>query len=158
MNGNFDYQVLNLTPLFYKDYPSSQYKEILRKNNRPYNCLLFKASYDYFICVPYRTNINHQYAYKFKSSQRSIAHSSGLDYTKIIIVKNHAYITSSDALIDKDEYNETRIHINKIQRDAFSFVNDYVDHITQKRLLHIKEFNRRYKRSTLPYFHQELGI
>ncbi len=50
----FDYQVLNLTQKFYIDYPNPPYKEIVRKNSRPYNCLLIQSHYGYYICIPYR--------------------------------------------------------------------------------------------------------
>lgn len=89
---SFDYQVLNLTQQFYEDYPAPPYKEIARKNNRPYNCLLIQSHYGYFICIPYRSHINHKYAYKFKNSVRSKKVKSGLDYSKIIIISDSKYI------------------------------------------------------------------
>lgn len=59
-----DYQILQLSSLFYLHYKSPPYQEILRKNNRPYNCLLFQTHYDYYICIPYRTEISHSYIKK----------------------------------------------------------------------------------------------
>ena len=47
-----DYQILKLTDVFYQAYPNPPYKEILKKNQRAYNCLLFQSHYDYFICIP----------------------------------------------------------------------------------------------------------
>lgn len=81
-----DSQILKLTNTFYNAYPNPPYIEILKKQQRAYNCILFQSHYDYFICVPYRTEISHSYAYKFTSSSRSILHKSGLDYTKIVII------------------------------------------------------------------------
>lgn len=83
----FDYQILNLTNKFYFDYPNPPYKEIVRKSGRLYNCLLVQSHYGYFICIPYRSNINHKYAFRFKGSARSKKTNSGLDYSKIVIVK-----------------------------------------------------------------------
>ena len=80
-NDAYDYQVLNLTEQFYEDYPNPPYEEIVRKDARPYNCLLIQSHYGYFICIPYRSHVNHKYAYKFKNSKRSIRNKSGLDYT-----------------------------------------------------------------------------
>lgn len=151
-----DYQILELTDVFYAQYPNPPYTEILKKKKRAYNCLLFQTHYDYFICVPYRTEILHDYAYHFKNTHRSQKHRSGLDYTKIIIIKNKDFLDSKDALIDKDEFNETVKNLNKIKRQALRFVQDYIDHISGKRLLHLKEFKRRYQYSTLQYFHKEL--
>ncbi len=68
------------------------------------------------------------------------------------------YIDSNDALVDKDEFNETMINLQKIQNEAFEFVEDYVEHIKGQKKLHSKEFQRRYKYSPLKYFHKELGI
>ena len=124
-----DYQILELTDVFYAQYPNPPYTEILKKKKR---------------------------AYHFKNTHRSQKHRSGLDYTKIIIIKNKEFLDSKDALIDKDEFNETVKNLNKIKRQALRFVQDYIDHISGKRLLHLKEFKRRYQYSTLQYFHKEL--
>jgi len=75
-----------VTDLFYNTYPNPPYVEILKKGQRAYNCILFQTHYDYYICVPYRTEISHKYAFHFKKTKRSKLHKSGLDYTKIIII------------------------------------------------------------------------
>lgn len=156
---SFDYQVLNLTNQFYADYPETLYKEIVRKNNRPYTCLLIQSHYGYFICIPYRSHINHKYAFKFKNSVRSKRTKSGLDYSKIVIINKSEYIGTEDALIDKDEFNETRDNIEFIKNDAQKYIDDYVDGLSGKTLKYDeKEFRRIYKYSTLQYFHNELGI
>ena len=153
-----DYQILRLTDEFYKDYPSSQYREILKKQKRAYNCLLFQTHYDYFICIPFRTEISHEYAYHFKKSKRSKQHKSGLDYTKILIIKDNRYIDDKDAIIDKDEFKETIKNLDKIKAEALAFVEDYIKHTNGEVLLHIEEYKRRYQYSSLKYFHEELGI
>lgn len=155
----FDYQVLNLTQQFYDDYPDPPYREIVRKNNRPYNCLLIQSHYGYFICIPYRSHVNHKYAYKFKYSARSRRTKSGLDYTKIVIVKNSDYIGLSDAVVDTDEYRETRDNIEYIKNDSQEYIDDYVDYMLGKSTKYdSREFQRVYGFSTLKYFHNELGI
>lgn len=156
---NFDYQIYKLSDIFYDDYPETLYDELLKKNDRPYTCLLIETKYDYFICIPYRTEIHHKYAFKFKKSKRSKKHSSGLDYSKIVIIKNLSYINSkTSALIDKDEYTETMIHIRLIAKQANAYVDGYINHCTKKHLLPLKTFQRKYQYSTLKYFHKELGI
>lgn len=102
-----DYQILRLTDCFYATYSNPPYIEILEKKQRAYNCLLFQSHYDYFICVPYRTEIRHRYAFRFHTSERSRMHKSGLDYTKIVIITKAEYIDCTNAIIDKDEFNET---------------------------------------------------
>lgn len=153
-----DCQILKLTTDFYAAYPSRLYKELLEKRQRAYNCILFQSHYGYFICVPYRTEINHKYAYRFKKSARSRIHKSGLDYTKIVVITDTRFIDTKDALVDKDEYNETMMNLDKIKREVLNYVEDYVSHIKREKMLHVKEFKRRYLFSTLKYFHMELGI
>ncbi len=38
------------------------------------------------------------------------------------------------------------------------YIYDYVEHVNGHVPLHIKQFERKYKYSTLKYFHKELGI
>lgn len=155
----FDYQILNLTQQFYVDYPDPPYKEILRKDNRPYNCLLLQSNYGYYICIPYRSYINHKYAYMFKNSIRSQRTRSGLDYSKIVIIADDKYVGITDAVVDQDEYNETRNNIEYIKNDARKYVDNYVDYLIGKSTKYDKkEFARTYGYSTLQYFHKELGI
>lgn len=153
-----DYQILKLTSIFYRDYPNPPYCEILKKQQRAYNCLLFETHYQYFICIPFRTEISHKCAYHFKKSERSRRHKSGLDYTKIVIINNPQYIDNRDAMIDKDEFNETMRNLKRIKSDALNFVEDYVKCIKGEKILHASEFKRRYGFSPLKYFHSELGI
>lgn len=153
-----DGQILKLTEPFYQCYPNPPYREMLKKKKRAYNCLLFQTHYDYFICIPYRSEITHSYAYLFKKSKRSKKHKSGLDYTKILIVNKTEYLDDKDALIDKDEYNETMQNADRIKREALSYVEEYVAILNKKKTIHPSEFRRKYGMSSLQYFHQELGI
>ena len=95
----------------------------------------------------------------FKNSKRSKRTKSGLDYSKIVIITNSDYVGTTDALVDKDEYNETRDNIEYIRKDAVEYIEDYVN---QKQGVAAKydekEFERIYKYSTLQYFHEQLGI
>jgi protein AbiQ len=156
--SQFSYQICQLTSIFYNNYPNPPYKEILEKDSRAYNCLLLPTHCDYYICVPYRTEIHHKYAYKFKSSQRSRLHNSGLDYTKIVIIQDTSCFNTVNAVIDKDEFIETINNISVIKDGAVKFVEDYIGHIEQTKLLQDKEFYRRYRFSPLKYFHKELNI
>lgn len=158
MAGDYVYQILNLTEAFYSDYPNKTYNEIMKKKERPYNCLLLQSHYDYFMCIPYRSNINHNNAFFFTNSKRSKVKKSGLDFSKMIIIKNTNYIGTSDAIIDKDEYNETYYKIAKIKDQAEKYVDGYVNHLTNRKIMYQKEFERKYRFSTLKYFHKELNI
>ena len=155
---DYDFQLYKLTNKFYNDYPTSRFPELLIKKDRVYNCLLFEFD-EYFVCVPYRTEITHKYAYHFKGSERSKQHRSGLDFTKIVITNNLDYIDeNSPAVIDADEFRETRRNINTIQKQVYDYVTDYINYNKGARKISKQEFNRRYKYSTLQYFHQELNL
>lgn len=159
INDSFDYQILNLTQQFFADYPSPPYDEIIRKPGRPYNCLLIQSHYGYFICIPYRSHINHKHAYKFKNSVRSQRTKSGLDYSKIVIITNSIYLSTANAIVDKDEFVETREKIEYIKNDAQRYIDDYVAYkMGCRKKYDKKEFLRIYQYSTLQYFHKELGI
>ena len=150
-------EVSRLSKNFYQKYPKTQYPEILEKESRAYACLLIEFR-EYFICIPYRTNVLHANAYHFKTSKRSLSHKSGLDYSKIAIINNKDYIENQPVTIDKDEYNETMINIDKIVTGAILYVESYIDHINKTKILHQREFTRKYGFSTLRYFHDILGL
>lgn len=156
----FDFELRKLSDLFFNAYPKSLYREILIKNTRAYNCILFQTHYDYFVCVPYRSEISHKYAYTFNTSDRSknAKYKSGLDYTKMVIIKNLDYISNETAIIDDDEYVETVQNIERIKEGALNYLNSYIDHLNGKKKLHPREFSRRFDLSSLPYFHPELGL
>ena len=78
---------------------------------------------------------------------------SGLDYTKSILIKDNAYIDATvPALVDQDEYKETMVNLPRIVQEVFSYISDYRDDLNEVRKLHPREWQRRYGRSTLPYF------
>ncbi len=158
MNDPFDYQVLNLTPEFYCQYPNPPYTEILSKGTRPYNCLLIQSHFGYFLCIPFRSQISHKNAFFFRASKRSKKSQSGLDYTKIIIINDTKYISSTDAVVDADEYAELRLFIKKIKSDATEYVDNYIKQLSGRKIMSPEAFQRTYGYSSLQYFHKELGL
>lgn len=155
---DFDYQIYKLSNKFAKDHPQSSYPETLTKLDRPHYCLLIDTHSDYFICVPFRSNIMHNNAYLFKNTERSKRSRSGLDYSKIAIVKDTAYLDDQNVVIDRDEYKETVKNAVKITTEVVKYIDTYIAHINGTTTLHPKEYNRRYKYSTLPYYHDILGL
>lgn len=152
-------QVYLLSNKFIQDYPASTYPELMHKLGRPYTCLLIDTHENYFICVPFRSSINHKNAYFFKGTVRSQKTRSGLDYSKIIISSNPDYIdSSSTAVVDQDEYNEMMMHLPQIVTEAVTYVDTYISHITGIKPLHPRQLSRQYGFSTLPYFHDILGV
>ncbi len=145
-----------LSDRFYDTYPAAEYPEILKKDQRPYTCLLIETNYGFFICIPFRTDIRHKYAYHFRSSKRASSHFSGLDYTKMVLISDASFIDSAPAVVDQDEYVELRRHMDKICKKAVSYLNDYIACINGTLTLDSEEFYRRYHYSSLPYFHDIL--
>ncbi len=82
-----------------------------------------------------------------------------MDYSKIVIVQKKEYLEDFDAVVDRDEYKETRDNIEYIKKDAQEYIDDYVNQINGNlQKYDEKEFQRIYNYSTLQYFHKELGI
>lgn len=152
------FEVYLLSDKFIKDYPLSDYPELMYKQGRPYNCLLIDSHDGYFICIPFRSNINHPNAYMFKRTKRSKFTKSGLYYSKVLIISETAYFDSKKAVVDDDEYTETVQNIDKIASEILIYVDKYIAHISGEKVLNNREFERKYKFSTLKYFHRELGI
>lgn len=69
----FDSKVYLLSSRFANDYPLSLYPELMYKQGRPYTCLLIETHDDYFICVPFRSSINHKNAFLFKGTQHTLS-------------------------------------------------------------------------------------
>ena len=61
-----------------------------------------------------------------------------MDYSKIIIITKTNYLDSTDAIVDKDEYNETMINLERIKKDALDYVEEYMECMNGKRKLHKK--------------------
>lgn len=157
MSTSTKFYIKKLSKKFYQRYSPKIYEEILSKEDRPYSCLLVKQ-YGYLICVPFRTEIRHKYAYHFQASKRSGKHHSGLDFTKAVIVTNQEFINEGIVVVDQDEYKEVIYNIEKIVDSVIKFVDDYVEHIKGIKKLHEREFERRYHFSSLKYFERELGL
>lgn len=148
-----------LSSKFTQDYPPDTYPELLHKHGRPYTCLLIDSHADYFICVPFRSSIGHKNAFMFTGTIRSQKAKSGLDYSKIAIIKNNDYFDSlSKAIVDQDEYAEMMKNLTVIIQEALNYVDTYINHINGTVPLHPRAFARKYQYSTLPYFHDIMGL
>lgn len=60
---DFIADIYQLTKDFINDYPKADYPELMYKLGRPYSCLLVATYYDYYICIPFRSHINHKNAF-----------------------------------------------------------------------------------------------
>lgn len=151
--------ICRLSHSFYEAYPPDRYPEIMHKYGRPYTCLLIEACDDYFICIPFRSSVQHDDAFIFENTRRSMHTRSGLDYKKAVLIKNLRYIdTVGPVIIDDDEYTVMMNNIRNIANKIDKYIKTYVNHISGIKKLHQREFLRHYRFSTLPYFHDILGI
>ena len=155
---DFVLDVCRFTLDFVKAYPSALYPELMYKVGRPYSCILIESRYGYYICVPFRSHIAHNNAYIFSGTRRSLCTRSGLDYTKLVLVEKPDYIDNKGVVVYQDEYIDVQKHISQIILEVDNYIERYVLHVTGKKNLHPREFSRNYKYSTLPYFHDILGI
>ena len=138
---------------FYTDYDAVSYPEIENKPNRPYMVLIITIGKNTF-ALPFRTNIRHDYCYKFAKSGIVTDSDTGIDFTKAVIVNKANYI-GDPATIDNDEFvelsNKYHFIINKFE----TFLKGYVKHVKNGGNKHTA---KKYQYCTLQYFHEELGI
>ena len=97
-------EIYQLSAEFMRDYPAVQYPELMYKWGRPYSCLLIETMFDYYICIPYRSSIRHKNAYLFQETERSRRTKSGLDYTKMVLIRKRSYLDPTKVVVDQDEY------------------------------------------------------
>lgn len=151
--NDYDFQLYRLSKTFYEDFPKSVFPEILRKQERPYNCFVVEIFQNVFICIPYRSKISHSNAYLFKRTNRSSHTKSGLDFSKMIIVEDTVYLEDSPKpIVDSDEYRETVTNVDQIIASLMDYIQVFLSHVRGEKVLHSREYQRRYGFSTLPYF------
>lgn len=155
----YESQIYLLSEKFIKDHPLSVFPELMYKKGRPYTCLLIETHADYLICVPFRTSINHPYAFHFKDTKRSKKSHSGLDYSKSVIIKDDDYIDSkTPVVVDQDEFREVMKNLPAIVENVLFYVDTYINHKNGTAVIHQRMYDRMYSYSSLQYFHKELGI
>ena len=150
------FRIVTLNDDFYERYKSNDYPELLQKKTRPYNCLLTKSERGYYICIPFRSRIKHKDAFLFYDKSKK-GFSPGLDYTKTIIFKDLFYINTKKGNVKREHYLETYYNIIVICEQVSDYIDTYKEYVIEKDKKAMK-LERRYKYSTLQYFHKELGI
>lgn len=155
--NEYTYEIRELTSVFYRDYPNPPFQEIIRKPNRPYDIIVFKTNDDFCIGIPFRTKMKHNIGHHFYSKSLPNGDNPGIDYSKMVIIKNPNYIGKLK-LIDSYQMTNFLQNIATIHREAFEYLSKYVNHIKGIHLLDRSEFRRNYQYCCLKYFHNELGI
>lgn len=147
------YELNYLSAKFYNKYNSVEYPEIEHKAHRPYIVLLIKIDNNTF-ALPLRTNIKHSSCYKFQYSSRPTDSITGIDFSKAVIVNNSEYIGEA-AEMDNKEYVELNDRIAFIISKFRTYIKGYHTYISGKANEHQA---KKYRYTTLKYFHKELGI
>lgn len=151
------YEIRTLSSSFYNDYPVTAYPELLTKDGRPYDVIIFQTNKNYYVCVPFRTYLNHNQGFHFYPKPLPSKQNPGIDYSKMVIITNNKYI-GNPTLIDGNQMARFNANIATIQQEIFEYLKGYIDHFNGTHVLHPRSFKRKYQFSTLKYFHSELGI
>ena len=150
-NRNFEIHMLKQS--FFNKYPHYDYEEILEKEYRPY--FIFKDLInDCTFAVPFRTQIKHNNLFEVKSSTRKSDGKVGLDFSKAVVVQNEDI--GRFAGIENHEYREIEHSFAHI----FLKFNRYLNAYKAFALSEEKDPRaiNKFRYSSLPYFHNELGI
>ncbi len=148
-----EYELKYLSGEFYKKYNKISYPEIENKDERPYLVLLFKIDDNHF-AVPFRTNMRHNYGYKFKKSDRKTDSATGLDFTKTVFIEDRSYI-GADAVIDDGEFAELNKKYYFIKKKLIAYIKGYKQFLNGE----LNEYeSKKYTYTTLKYFHKELKL
>ena len=147
------YQLKYLSDYFYTKYPSDRYPEFENKPARPYVVFLIKID-DHLFAIPFRTNMNHKYGYKFKSTGRATHTTTGLDFTKAVLVDD-ALLLGNDATIDDKEFLELDKKHYFIQSKFEKYYYDYKKYLNGE--LNVYQ-EKAYKYTTLKYYHTEIQL
>lgn len=138
---------------FYTTYSSAQYPEIECKPSRPYVVMIVNLDGNRF-ALPLRTNIRHNYCYKFKNTGRDTDSSTGIDFTKAVIINDPKFI-GNPTTIDNKEYVEL---MNKFYFVLKKFKQYLMGYIQYRREGGDEFTARKYQFTTLKYFNNELGL
>lgn len=146
--------IFKLSKQFHAAYTHELYPEILQNDERPYAILIISINGNLKIGLPFRTYIKHNNCFRFKSIILNNS-TPGLDYSKLIVVTNDEYLEDIK-IVEENQKKELDENIAFIIKEVKKYINDYVMHKKGIRILHHREFQRKYGYSTLPYFENEL--
>lgn len=79
---------------------------------------------------------------------------------KPILIRPEVYdkYLIENAVVDTDEYKAVRMNIYKIEKQISKYIEGYVKSVSDFENADKKSFERKYKYSTLKYFHDILSI
>lgn len=142
-----------LSSTFYNEYDSINYPEIEHKESRPYLVYVVKVN-DVTFAIPFRTNIRHNSCYKFKNTTRQTDSSTGLDFSKAVVISDEKYLSTA-ATIDNKEYIELEDRFYFITNRFEQYLEGYRKYVNGS----LDQYAaKKYAYTTLKYFHKELSI
>lgn len=139
-----------LTNEFYNNYRGNQYKEILRKRDRPY--ITFRVKIDGIeFALPFRSDISHSYAF-FTNEDKT----AGIDYSKAVVITESSYIDiQTQVFLRQDEFEIVKVNYYNIEQGFKKYLKEYKKAAKRMNIKRNRDFC---KFSALQYFHNELGI
>ncbi len=141
------FELRKLSQHFYVDFPHELYPEVEAKPSRPYVVLLVRIRGIIF-GIPLRTNIRHRYCYRFRTSDRKTDSSTGLDFTKAVVLLEKRYL-GPETTINKKEFIELQDKAYFIVKQFKKYVDDYIEYKKNGANNYVSQ---RYRYSTLHYF------
>lgn len=150
---NKHYELRYLSSSFIMKYPEKDYPEFENKPTRPYVVFLVRVD-NHIFAIPFRTNMNHKYGYKFITSSRDTRSTTGLDFTKTVLVDDESLL-GDNAVIDDKEYLELSKKHFFIKKQFVKYYENYKKFLNNE----LNQYqSKAYKYSTLKYFHKELNL
>lgn len=127
--------------------------EVLEKN-RGYGIVSITIS-NITYAIPLRSNMNHNNGFKTISMKRGGKLIwNALDYSKALIVQQDDIESTAFKLRTQEEFNKIQLNKEKIQFEFEKYVSAYLEYVKNE----TGTTDKRFKFTTLKYFHAELGI
>lgn len=105
--------------------------------------------------IPLRSNMNHSNGFKTISMKRGGQLIwNGLDYSKALIVQQGDIESTAFKLREQKEFDKIQSNKAKIQSEFEKYVSAYIECVKKG----TNATDKRFKFTTLQYFHTELGI
>ncbi len=127
--------------------------QVLQKN-RGYGVVSITIN-DLIYAIPLRSNLNHTNGFKTISMEiEGQIVWNGLDYSKALIVESDNIGTTSFNTRHQEEFDKIQENKDKIKSEFEKYVSNYIKCVERG----TSSTDRRFKFTTLQYFHSELGI
>lgn len=109
-----------LTSEFYRDYPNSEYPQLMAKPTRPYTHVKLDICDAHFY-IPFRSNIEHPHAFFTNKREKC-----GIDYSKAVVINDEKYIDNTQrAHIRENEFKKVKGKDYKLKRGFEEYIELY---------------------------------